>query len=90
MVFEEIQPHLEKDEVVTISFEGVSTANFPIFTAFVGNAYMAFGERAKELLRFDGITRPEWQEELDEAVYFASNPEKANIWNSSTEASAVY
>ena len=81
-VFENIKENLKEGEV-TLSFEGVKTANLPFFSALIGEVYSAFPNKAKKSLHLEDINDAFSKEELEEAIHFATHPDEAEAWNDS-------
>lgn len=82
-VFEFIKNDLQNNTPITLSFEGLTNANFPFFTALIGHLYESFPNMVKKV-HFDGIVDPTWQDELEEAIYFATHAQDAKLWNNAS------
>lgn len=76
--------HLKKGISVSISFEGIQNVNFPFCTSLVGCLYNKFPptENDSMVTLKDFPTDEFSRDDMREAVYFAINPEAAELWNS--------
>lgn len=74
-IYNTAKPIVQENQPVIIDFNGIRNLTSAFLHASIGNL-MTVNPNSVHLITVNGLTNPEWNEKLQEAIELALNPEK--------------
>lgn len=76
-------PQIKLNQPVCIDFKGLNNLTSGFCNASIGRLYFEFPSTAPILISFDNLSNNEiWSEKVNDAIYLAKNPNKAQLQDS--------